>query len=194
MASDHTKLSSVWAFPRAQSWGPFSVSCTHSLCSNLSRNIRFSTMHLPTITSYTKKPSPIRSKQQLKPCKTVSQTLLWMTHLLQLNDSKTESMLVKSHRLSVNFPLPSSMRIGNSEVLFVSSVKNLGVTVDCNLNMTQHVLNICRSAYIELRKIGSIAHVPFTHCSSDSNSRLCFHSVPLGLLQLPTRWLSTVSH
>ena len=55
-----------------------------------------------------------------------------------------ESMLVKSHRLSVNFPLPSSMRIGNSEVLFVSSEKNLGVTLDCNLNMTQHVLNICR--------------------------------------------------
>ena len=34
-------------------------------------------------------------------------------------------MLVKSHRLSVNFPLPSSMRIGNSEVLFVPSVKIL---------------------------------------------------------------------
>ena len=82
-----------------------------------------------------------------------------MTHnKLQLNDSKTESMLVKSHRLSVNFPLPS-MRIGNSEVLFVSSVKNVGVTLDCNLNMTQHVLNICRSAYIELRQIGSICHL-----------------------------------
>ena len=62
-------------------------------------------------------------------------------------------MLVKSHRLSVNFPLPSSMRIGNSEVLFVSSVKNLGVTLDCNLNMTQHVLNIRRSAYSELRQL-----------------------------------------
>ena len=83
-----------------------------------------------------------------------------MTHnKLQLNDSKTESMLVKSHRLSVNFPLPSSMRIGNSEVLFVSSVKIIGVTLDCNLNMTQHVLNICRSAYIELRQIGSIRHL-----------------------------------
>ena len=81
-----------------------------------------------------------------------------MTHnKLQWNDSKTESMLVKPHRLSVNFPLSSSMRIGNSEVLFVSSVNNLGVTLDCNWNMTQHVLNICRSAYIELRQIGSYA-------------------------------------
>ena len=37
--------------------------------------------------------------------------------------------------------------------------KNLGVTLDCNLNMTQHVLNICRSAYIELRQLSSIRHL-----------------------------------
>ena len=51
------------------------------------------------------------------------------------------------------------MSIGSSEVLFVPSVKNLGVTLDCNLNMTQHVLNICRSAYIELRQLGFICHL-----------------------------------
>ena len=56
---------------------------------------------------------------------------LWTTHnKLQLNDSKTESTLLKTHRSSVNFPLPSSMRTGNSEVIFVPSVKNLGVTLD----------------------------------------------------------------
>ena len=50
----------------------------------------------------------------------ITDVKLWMTqNKLQLNDRKTESMLAKSHRLSVNFPLPSSMRIGNSEVLFV---------------------------------------------------------------------------
>ena len=38
-------------------------------------------------------------------------------------------------------------------------MKNLGVTLDCNLNMTQHVLSICRSAYIELRQIGCIRHL-----------------------------------
>ena len=77
---------------------------------------------------------------------------------LQLNDSKTESMLVKSDRLTFIFPLPSSMRTGNAEVFFMSSVKNLGVTLDYNLNMAQHVLNICRSAYTELRQIGCIRH------------------------------------
>ena len=43
--------------------------------------------------------------------------------------------------------------------VFVSSVKNLGVTLDCNLKMTPHVLNIFRSAYTQLRQIGSICHL-----------------------------------
>ena len=103
-------------------------------------------------------PDQIQTTEIMKKC--ITDVKLWMTHnKLQLNDSKTESMLVKSHRLSVNLSLPSSMCIGNSEVLFVSSVKNLGVTLDCNLNVIQHVLNICRSAYIELRQIGSIRHL-----------------------------------
>ena len=48
------------------------------------------------------------------------------------------------------------MRIGNSEVHFVPSLKELGVTLDCCFNMTQHVQNICRSAFIQLRQIGLI--------------------------------------
>ena len=56
----------------------------------------------------------------------ITDVKLWMAHnKLHLNDSKTESMLAKSHGLSVNFPRPSSMRIGNSEVFFTPSVKNL---------------------------------------------------------------------
>ena len=51
------------------------------------------------------------------------------------------------------------MRIGNSDVHFVSSVKNLGVTLDCKLDMTQHVPDMCRSAYIQLGQIGSIRHL-----------------------------------
>ena len=44
-------------------------------------------------------------------------------------------------------------------MFFVSFVKNLGVTLDCNLNITQHVLHICRSPYIELRQTGSMRHL-----------------------------------
>ena len=61
------------------------------------------------------------------------------------------------------------MSIGSSEVLFVPSVKNLGVTLDCNVNMTQHLLNICRSAYIELRQSGSIRHLLTAHVTQTLN-------------------------
>ena len=118
----------------------------------------------------------------------ITDVKLWMTqNKLKLNDSKTESMLAKSHRLSVNFPLPSSMRIGNSEVLFVSSVKTLGVTSWLQLKHDPACIEHLQIS-IHWTKTNWF-HTPFTHCSSNPNSRLCFHSVPLGLLQLATRWL-----
>ncbi|KAK7108418.1 hypothetical protein V1264_016162 [Littorina saxatilis] len=84
----------------------------------------------------------------------------WMTaNKLQLNDSKTESMLVRSKYRS--FPensLPSSIHVGDSDVNFVSSVTNLGVTFDHFLNLSQHVQNIRTIAYSNLRKISSIRH------------------------------------
>ena len=78
---------------------------------------------------------------------------------LQLNDSKTEAIIISSGRQSVNSTLPPSLRIGQSDVNFISSVKNLGVTLDCNLSMKQHVNNICKAAYFQLRKISSIRHL-----------------------------------
>ena len=53
----------------------------------------------------------------------------WMTaNKLQLNDNKTEAMIILSNRMSVHSPLPSVIHIGDADVPFVSSVKNLGVT------------------------------------------------------------------
>ena len=36
--------------------------------------------------------------------------------------------------------------------------------------------------------------MPFTHCSGNSDSFLCFLSIPAGLLQLPACWLSSAPH
>ena len=36
--------------------------------------------------------------------------------------------------------------------------KNLGITLTNNLSMEKHVTNICRSAYIEIRRISTIRH------------------------------------
>ena len=70
-----------------------------------------------------------------------------------------------SHTVSVKFLLLSSIRIGNFDVLFVPFVKNLGVTLDCSLNMTLHASNNCKSAYTELRQIGSIRHLLFAQAT-----------------------------
>ena len=55
----------------------------------------------------------------------------WMTaKKLQLNDNKTEAMIILSNRMSIHSPLPSVIHIGDADVPTVSSVKNLGVTLD----------------------------------------------------------------
>ena len=83
----------------------------------------------------------------------------WMSlNKLQLNDSKTECMLVRTSRTPTT-DLPASLKVGDAEVAFVSSVRNLGVTLDCNLTMSDHVQNICKAAYIQLRQIGAIRHL-----------------------------------
>lgn len=67
-------------------------------------------------------------------------------------------MLVMSPRLSAKSSLPSSLKVGDSQIQFSTTVRNLGVTLDSNLNMSQHVTNVCRAAYIQLRQISSIRH------------------------------------
>ena len=66
--------------------------------------------------------------------------------------------MIASPRLAQSMSVPQSMEICNSTVTFSPHVKNLGVTLDCHLSMNIQVTNICRSAYIELRRIASIRH------------------------------------
>ena len=90
----------------------------------------------------------------------------WMTaKKLQLNDNKTEAMIILSNRMSVHSPLPSVIHIGDADVPFVSSVKNLGVTLDSNLSMSQHISNTCKAAYIQIRHISSIRHLLTTQAT-----------------------------
>ena len=90
----------------------------------------------------------------------------WMTaNKLQLNDNKTEAMIILSNRMSVHSPLLSVIHIGDTDVPFVSSVKNLGVTLDSNLSMSQHINNTCKAAYIQIRHISSIRHLLTTEAT-----------------------------
>ena len=72
------------------------------------------------------------------------------------NDNKTELMLVISKRTKHLHNLPTSITIGNSQIPFKQSVKNLGLTLDCHLTMNAHFSNIARTCYIELRRLAYI--------------------------------------
>ena len=81
----------------------------------------------------------------------------WATaFMLELNDNKTELMLVTSNRAMHLHNLPTSITIGNAQFPFKQSVKNLGFTFDCHLTMNAHASNIARTCYFELRRLASV--------------------------------------
>ena len=87
----------------------------------------------------------------------ISDVKAWATaNMLKLNDSKTELMLVTSKRSNHLHNLPTSITIGNAQIPFKQSVKNLGFTLNCHLTMNAHVSNIARTCYFELRRLASI--------------------------------------
>ena len=74
--------------------------------------------------------------------------------MLKLNDNKTELMLFASKRTKHLHNLPTSITIGNAQVHFKQSVKNL--SLDCHLTMNSHVSKIAQTCYFELRRFASI--------------------------------------
>ena len=76
-------------------------------------------------------------------------------NMLKLNDNKTELMLITSKRTKYLHSLSTSTTIGNAQIRFKQSVKNLGFTLDCHLTMNAHVSNISRTCYFELRRLAS---------------------------------------
>ena len=77
-------------------------------------------------------------------------------NMLKLNDSKTELMLVTSKRSKHLHNLPTSITLGNAQIPFKQSVRNLGFTLDCHLTMNAPATNIARTCYFELRRLVSI--------------------------------------
>ena len=66
----------------------------------------------------------------------------------QLNDLKTDAMIMLSECLYIHNPLPSFIHIGDADVPFVSSVKNLVIILDSNLSMSQYTSNTCKAACV----------------------------------------------
>ena len=82
----------------------------------------------------------------------------WMTNKLQLNEDKTDMILISARKVLNNAPLPSEICLHGTSIKFSQTVCNLGVTLDQNLSFQQHVSNIYRTRYSELRRISTIRH------------------------------------
>ena len=52
--------------------------------------------------------------------------------------------------------LPTSITIGNAQIPFKLSVKNLGITLDCHLTMNAHVSNIASTCYFKMLRLAFI--------------------------------------
>ena len=77
-------------------------------------------------------------------------------NMLRLNDNKTELMFVTSNRTRHLHNLPTSITMGNAQIPFKQSVKNLGLALDCHLTMNAHVSNIARTCNFDLRRLATI--------------------------------------
>ena len=75
---------------------------------------------------------------------------------LKLNCEKTEA--ARFYRQPHHGPdlLPSSLMLGSSTIEFSDTVRDLGVLLDSDLSMKQHVTKTCQLAYMELKKIAAI--------------------------------------
>ena len=107
----------------------------------------------------------------------ISDVKAWATaNMLKLNDNKTELMLVTSNRTKHLHNLPTSITIGNAQIPFKKSVKNLGIKLDCHPTMNAHVSNIARTCYFELRRLASIRRFLTSTATATLVSAFCFLS------------------
>ena len=68
---------------------------------------------------------------------------------------QTETILFARKGLASEL-LPKSIKINDTAINFVPMLRDLGVTLDSPLSFNHHVMNTCRSAFLELIRIGLI--------------------------------------
>jgi len=78
-----------------------------------------------------------------------------MANRLQLNPAKTEILWCTSTRRKHQIPT-GPVRIGNTTVLPVSQVRDLGVHLDADVTMKAHVTATVRACFSALRQIRSM--------------------------------------
>ena len=78
----------------------------------------------------------------------------YASHRLQLNASKTEFIWFGSRATLARIPAPyRSLSVGSSVVLSCNVVRDLGVLLDSELSMKQHVNKVASICYYHLRRL-----------------------------------------
>ena len=85
----------------------------------------------------------------------------WMVaNFLKFNAHKTQFLLICSQHLRHKVNIPNihvgDTLVGDTLVAPCSYARNLGVLFDNSMNLDRHVMNVCQSAYVHLRRIVAI--------------------------------------
>ena len=80
----------------------------------------------------------------------------WMlANKLKLNDGKTEALCVASPHILSQVQI-DSINVGGTDINFQDCVRDLGVFIDSSLSMHDHISQVCKAAFFQIRKISSI--------------------------------------
>lgn len=79
----------------------------------------------------------------------------YITNELMINDTKTEFMVIGSRQQLQKVNI-DSIRVGDTDIRPVTSVRNLGVWFDATMSMETHVSKVCSKAFFGLYKIRQI--------------------------------------
>ena len=77
---------------------------------------------------------------------------------LQLNDEKTEFLLIRPNKCTQNLNC-TSLSFGHNVMSFSTTAKNLGFRFTDDMRIDAHAQDICRKVYIDIRRISSIRHL-----------------------------------
>ena len=83
-------------------------------------------------------------------------------------------ILISPRKVLNNAPLPSGICLNGTNIQLSQTVCNLGVTLDQTFSFQQHISDVCRTCYLELRRISTIRY----YFSEDATKTLICAFVP----------------
>ena len=89
----------------------------------------------------------------------ISDVKYWMIeNKLQLNDEKTECLLIRPNKCT-QYLNCTSLSFGHNVISFSTTANNLGFHFTDDMRIDTHVQDICRKVYIDIQRISSVRHL-----------------------------------